>query len=230
MSRNLVNESSGETSIKIPIPAKEPNIYGRKVVDDILLFLSRNRFNRFSRSELAQKFDYSESTVLRAVDTLEKNGLVVSEFKGNTKLTSINRSRLSVPEDPLLRISQEEFQEPTKVATETLVQELDGVIGIILYGSVARGDADRQSDIDLWVAVKEERSSNQMKVNEIEKNLAEERFDGERYDFHIVVEALDTIPAFTEDIARIVMSGIPVYKTDEFQKLRNILAHGRYNE
>jgi predicted nucleotidyltransferase len=89
--------------------------------------------------------------------------------------------------------------------------------------SVARGSADRKSDIDLWVLVRENRSRNQRRATEIGQELSEQRIDGERYDFHVVVESPTSVPAHTEDIAEIVASGIPLYKTEEFEKFQSLV-------
>lgn len=45
-------------------------------------------------------------------------------------------------------------------------------------------------------------------------------------DTDIVVEALQSIPAFTEDSSEILTAGIPVHRTEEFDELRTMLAHG----
>jgi hypothetical protein len=97
------------------------------------------------------------------------------------------------------------------------------VLGILVYGSVARGEADRQSDIDLWVLVREHRGRNQRRAAQIGKELASQQFNGERYDFHIVVESPASVPAHTEDIAETVVSGITLSETEEFEKLQTIM-------
>ncbi len=161
---------------------------------------------------------------------LAENDLVEYKPEGNRKPVQINRTRLAVPDDPLLRVPQEEYHEPVKAAVDRLQSDLDEVLGIVLYGSVARGEADRRSDIDLWVAVDESRAAAQRAVNRIADELEERRFGGERYAFHIAVESVDSIPAFTDDIREIVVSGITVYETEAFQTLQNILTHQQTDE
>ncbi|UWG49160.1 Minimal nucleotidyltransferase (plasmid) [Halanaeroarchaeum sp. HSR-CO] len=218
-------------SISVSIPAKNTELYGSRVTDDILLFLSRNRFEEFTQREVARHLDEaSETTVRRVIATLAENELVTVEDAGNKKLVQINRQRLSVSDDPFLQIPQEEFQWPVKVATHEIEERLDGVSGVVLYGSVARGEADRRSDIDLWVLVDEERAEQQRMASYIEDDLEDREFDGERYDFHIAVESIESLPAFTEDISRIVRSGIPTSKTENFETLRNLFVHGDHNE
>ena len=77
--------------------------------------------------------------------------------------------------------------------------------------------------MDLWVLVREGRSRNQQRATELAKDLAETRIGGERYEFHIVVESPESVPAYTDDIASIVTAGIPIYRTDEFDQFRSLM-------
>lgn len=230
MPQNMGSQEDTGISIRTPIPANDPGLYGPGAVDDVLLFLSRHRYESFTPGELEEWIDYSEMTIRRATDVLANNDLVEYKPEGNRKPVQINRSRLSVPDDPVLRIPQEQYQKPVKSAVEKLTAELDDVLGVVLYGSVARGEADRQSDIDLWVVVKKDRGAAQRAANRITDELEEQRFEGERYAFHIAIESVESVPAFTDDIREIVLAGIHVYRTDDFRKLRNILAHGDTDE
>jgi len=223
MSRRSEERSEAGISIRVPIPASEPKLYGRSAVDDVLLYLSRQRYDAFTPSELTECVDHAESTIRRAVDVLEANDLVIVEREGNRTPVRINRARLSVPDDPVMRIPQPEFHRPVRAATDRLTAELEEVVGVVLYGSVARGDADRRSDIDLWVAVRSDRPSNQRAASRIVDELESQRFDGDRYDFHVTVESVDSIPAFTDDVAEILRAGIAVSQTEEFETLRALL-------
>lgn len=230
MRQSVKNGLESSTSILVPVPAGDSNLYGNSATDDILLFLSRHRFEQFTQRELTAHINYSEPTVRRAVDVLQNNDLVEVDHDGNRNRVGINRERLSIPDDPFLRIPQTEFQQPVKAATEKLQSALEELVGIVLYGSVARGEADRRSDIDLWVVVNGKRAENQREASEVERQLEDQAFDGQRYDFHVAVESTASIPAFTEDISRILRSGISVYETESFETLRNTLVHGEYNE
>jgi predicted nucleotidyltransferase len=211
------------TTISLQIPAGDPDLYSSKATDDVLLFLSRHRFDVFSIGELARQTDHTKPTVTRAVDALEANDLVLDAPAGNRRQIQINRQRLSVPEDPLLQIPQPEFQPPVKATVDRLTNQLSNVLGIVLYGSVARGEADRRSDVDLWVLVSEDRAPNQRTANGIVQDLEDETFDGDRYAFDVDVEAVASIPRYTEDIREIVLSGIPVYETEQFETVEQLL-------
>jgi len=193
------------------------------VTNDLLSFLIDRPFEEYTLRKLASLVGTTHRTVSLAVDILEDNDLVVVTPEGNKKLVGINRDRIETPENDVLRIPQPEFQQPVREAVDALVDQLDDVLGILVYGSVARGKADRQSDVDLWVLVRDNRSRNQQRAAELAKDLAETRIDGERYGSHIVVESPASVPAYTEDIASIVTAGIPVYRTDEFEQFRSLM-------
>lgn len=210
-------------SISFQVPASDPEIYKNKATDDILLFLSRHRFGEYTLTDLAAQTGHNKQTVRRAVDVLSANDLVRSNPDGNSRLVSINRERLAVPEDPYLKIPQREFQKPVKTAVDELTTRLETIVGIVLYGSVARGEADRRSDVDLWVLVSEDRSEAQRVANRTERDLEDREFESGRFDYDIDVESAASVPAYTDEIREIVLSGITVYETSQFDIVANLL-------
>ena len=218
-------ESSGSyrATITVQIPATNPDIYRYEMTDRLLQFLIGRPFEGYSQRELASLFEVSPGSVANAVEVLEDNGLVLVERDGNKKLVRINRERVELPDEPVLRIPQVEFHEPVRRAVTELRDALGDVLGILVYGSVARGTADRKSDIDLWILVRESRGRNQRRAAEVGSELSERRIGGDRYDFHLVVESPNSVPAYTEDVAQIVTSGIPLYETEEFEQFRSLM-------
>lgn len=223
MEREVKRGAVEGVAISLPIPARDPDLFKHKATNDVLLLLSRHRFEEFTIGELARQTGHTKPTAGRAVDVLSGNDLVVEESEGNRRLIEINRERLAVPDDPLMQISQEEFQEPVKAAVEALRNDVEQVLGIVLFGSVARGGADRRSDVDLWVLVAEDRAESQRRVNELELDLEEETFDGERYSYDIDVEEVASVPRYTENVREIVLSGITMYETEQFEKVQKLL-------
>lgn len=212
-------------SISLPIPAQDPTLFSSKATNDLLLFLARHRFTEFTINRLADQLDYASNTISRAVDDLENNDLVQVRHEGNRRLVAINRERLTVPADPIMRIPQIEYHEPTRRAVRELTDEIPDLVAIILYGSVARGEADRQSDIDLWLLVTENRAAAQRTANTVAQRLEDAGFNrnNERFDFHIDVESVMSIPQYTDDISRIINAGIAVYSTEEFEQAKTII-------
>lgn len=216
--------------IILDLPAHEGGLFASEIINDVLLFLSRHHEDAFSVTELADAINRSRPAVTKAVDTLSENDLVVEQREGTRRMIGINRERLSVPDDPYLHIPQGEFHAPTKAATETIVERLDGVLAVVLYGSVVRGEADRRSDIDLWVLVETDRSENQRRANEIREELEEKTFDGSRYEFDIDVEALPAVPNYASDIREIIQTGLTTHETEKFETVQNMVLHGELDE
>ncbi|WP_115891645.1 nucleotidyltransferase domain-containing protein [Haloferax sp. Atlit-48N] len=218
------------TSISLDIPAQDANLFKSQAVHEVLLFLSRYHSDSFSITELADAVDYSQPSISKAVDVLTANNLVIDRREGNTRLVHVNRARLSRPDDLFLQIPQSEFQPPVRTATNELVENLDGVIGILLYGSVARGNADRLSDIDLWVLVEEDRMANQRTANRVRQDLEERQFETGRYAYDIDVESLPAIPNYTEELREVLRGGLVVYDSEKFETVRKMVFHGELDE
>lgn len=225
------NTDSGTgASISLDIPAQDTGLFKSQAAHDVLVFLSRYHTDEFSMVDLADAVDYSRPTITKAVDTLVANNLVTDRREGTTRLTQINRDRLSRPDDPLLQIPQSEFHAPVRTAVKQLVEQLDTVIGVVLYGSVARGTADRRSDIDLWVLVEEDRMANQRTANTIRQDLEAREFDTGRYAYEIDVEALPAVPSYTEELQEILSDGIVIHDSEKFETVREMVFHGEFNE
>jgi predicted nucleotidyltransferase/biotin operon repressor len=216
--------------ITLNIPADDTGLFGSEAIDDILYFLSRHHEQRFAITDITEAVQYSRPTVSKAVKTLKNNGLVVDRREAGSRLVQINKKRLSIPEDPYFRIPQAEFREPVKEGIHSLMQELHDIIAIVLYGSVAQGEADRKSDIDLWVLVREDRMRNQRVANDVRKELEEMEVGNDRYGYDIDVESLKAIPNYQNDIQKILSRGIPIYTTQEFDTVQSMVLHGERDE
>ena len=223
MDRETESVTNSGVSISLSIPAQDPDLFKHKATNDVLLFLTSHRFSDYSLRELATRIGHSTQSVRRAVNVLSANGLIVESPESNRRLTQINRDRLTVPDDPVLRIPQAEFQTPVNAAVEELREQISEIVGIVLYGSIARGEADRRSDIDLWVLTRSGRAKSQREANAVARDLEDATFDGNRYAYDIDVEAVQAVPTYTKDIREIVVSGIPLYTTTDFETVANLL-------
>lgn len=230
MKTNSNDYSGDNTQITVDIPLRDGRLFKGEATDDILLFLTRHHDELFSMTDIANAVDYTRPTITKTVDVLSNNDLVVEKRDGTRRLVQINRDRLIRPDDPFLEIPQSEFHAPVKAATEALLDELDDILAVVLYGSVARGDADRRSDIDLWVLVREDRMGNQRRANRIRQSLGENTFDGDRYAFEIDVESLQAVPNYADELRKIFHDSIAVHRTDEFDTVRSMVLHGDVDE
>ncbi|MDS0297525.1 nucleotidyltransferase domain-containing protein [Halogeometricum sp. S1BR25-6] len=230
METDTNDNSSNGAQIAVDIPLQDSRLFRGKAADDILLYLARHHNESFSMTGIAEAVNYTRPTITKAVDCLSNNDLVVEERDGSRRLVQINRNRLTIPDSPYLQIPQSEFHAPVEAATEALIEELNGVLAVVLYGSVSHGEADRRSDIDIWVLVRENRMSNQRRANQVRKSLEENTFDGNRYAFDIDVEGLQAVPNYVEDLREILQNSIVTHRTGGFDTIYSMILHGSVNE
>lgn len=208
----------GQASVEIPVPTPDPSLFRHTATDDLLQLLVDNPYEQFTIRELGRITDNAPQSVKRAVDVLGSNGMVVVETEGNRNLVSIDRARLSKPDDPILRIPQPEFHQPVRTALDRIQDELEEVDGVLVFGSVARGRADRQSDVDLWVLAGDR--ADQHRANELAMELGRERFDGDRYEFQILVETPETARGHSDRLEDIFADAITLLDSDELRDLK----------
>jgi len=58
-------------------------------------------------------------------------------------------------------------------ATITDADDVDDLLGIVIFGSVARGEADSQSDIDCFVVVDGDRTTVRRRITDVVEHLRE---------------------------------------------------------
>jgi predicted nucleotidyltransferase len=221
---NAKEENAAQVTVDIPL--LDERLFAGEAMSETLLFLIRHRDESFSMADIAEAVGYTRPPVTKAIDILSNSDLVVEERDGTRRMVHINRDRLTLPGDPYLEIPQSKFHAPVKAATERLLDELDGVVAIVLYGSVARGEADRRSDVDLWALVREGRMENQRRANRVRQSLEEEAFGGDRYAFEIDIEGLQAVPNYADELREVLRDGIAVHRTDEFDTVRRMVFHG----
>lgn len=224
---NAISEQTG-AGITFPLPCPETRLFRYAVTPTVLNLLADTPDASFTIRDLHRATDRSLDNVRHAVAALEEVGLVTVTAEGNRKLVRINRARLTLPDDPVTTVPQPEFQQPIRAAVSRLRAELDDVRGIVLFGSVARGVADRQSDIDLFVLVGDHQATNQQTAHEVANDLSEERFDGERYRFQVLVESVETAQNYGERLRDVFRDCITLSETPRLRELkREILTNGR---
>lgn len=152
-SSNDPENHAGNAFLALPVPIRDGDLFKHSGSAPILNFLTDNPEFGLSVRQLSRLTEVSDRATADAVDALAANGLVEVHHEGNARRVRIDRSRLHDPEDPIERIPQVAYRTPVRVIARYVRDELDDVLGIVLFGSVARGDADRNSDVDLWVLV-----------------------------------------------------------------------------
>jgi predicted nucleotidyltransferase len=207
-----------QATVGVPVPAPDPDLFRHTATDDLLRLLLDNPYEQFTIRELGRLTDNAAQSVKRAVDVLETNEIIVVDTEGNRRLVGINRTRISKPDDSVLRIPQSDFHPPVRAALDRIREDLEEVSGILVFGSVARGHADRQSDIDLWVLAGDR--AEQHRANELAKELGQQRFNSDRYEFQILVETPESAQSHGDRLEEVFADAITLVDSDTLRDLK----------
>jgi len=212
MNRKNVQSPDGceGTYVCLPLPLGDHEAFRHRAAADILHILADNPDRAFSNRELHRVTERGMSSVNAAVRSLEALGILQVDRTGRSNAVQINPERFVRSDDPVTTIPQSEFHDPVRAVRDRLMDTLGDRAAIVLFGSVARGEADRASDIDVFAVVDDDRMAAQRAAHSIEEAIASEQFDGDRFEPHIVVETHDA--AATHDRIRdILVDGITLH-------------------
>lgn len=215
-----MNNDNEAVSISIDLPLPEQRVFSSETVSEILELLVNNPYQEFSKSQLQELTGRGWSSIQKGVKILESLKLVNTKFEGKSNLISLNTEKVDKPSDPVFSISQDSFREPVRRFKEKVLGEVDYVAGVLVFGSVARGEADRASDIDILVVVEDELTSARRKVTDIVSELEEEEIEGDRYEFEALVESVETTEKRGERIRNIFSEGLVLHRTKKLEKLK----------
>lgn len=129
------------------------DVLGSKIKLNLLRALSRTESDHTGR-ELARLIGYSHNATRSALEDLERSGLVIQRQAGRANLYSIDQDNI-IYTDILtyaFRIEDELLDRIAEIVSKQAGRELSS---LILFGSVARGDEDPGSDIDMVVVFKD---------------------------------------------------------------------------
>jgi predicted nucleotidyltransferase len=212
-------------SFNFPFP--EERVFRYQAMQDILHHLVNNPMEWFTQKELAGITGADISSISRAVDLLGKLGIL--EIKeGVPTLIRISQDHLE-RDDPLFSVPQEEFRAPIQTFLKEVESGVEGadeiieLVGVILFGSVARGTADRSSDIDLLLVVDGDLTLARRLGTKIARRLEDRKFGGDRYEFEVLVETPDSALSHCEQLRELFREGILLKRTDGLREVRDAL-------
>jgi len=230
-------ESEQRVTLTVPFPFGDKQVFRYQALEDIIEVLIRNPFRSFTVSQLRDLTDSGSKTTTNAIALLEQLDLVDIEPVGRSKQVSLNRERASIPDNPLFAIPQDEFRPPVRAVLERAPEVIPSFSALVLFGSVARGEADRRSDIDLWVLVKDTDDLLQARraATELAANLSDRRFHGragerergDRYGFEVLVESVETAESHDEKLVDILATGIVLEDSEALQRVTDAVLNGR---
>lgn len=221
---SISGESGSGVYIKFPLPDKR--LFRNQATEDVLTLLLRNPHTEFTVTELRETTEHGGDTIQTALEVLEAAELIQTRKEGRKKLISANRENFHNPDDPVLSIPQEDFRDPVKAFLDELEDVEADIVGVILFGSVARGEADRASDIDLQVIISGDLSKSRRELHEVRQEIEEQEFKGERYELQLLVESVESAESYGEDLKEIFSEGIKLKETEELEQVTEAVFRG----
>jgi len=206
-------------------PDADTDVFRIGAADDVLRLLADAHDTEFTIPELVDATDVTRSTVWRAIDLLDSIGAIQIRETPQRNYIAINPDRLR-KDDPILAIPQSEFHAPIQAFVDrvqdaiTDADDIDNLLGIVVFGSVARGEADRRSDIDCFVVVDGDRTTARRRITDVVADLQSDRFDGDRFAFEPYVESAESARRAGSKLRDIFAEGITVFGSDDLNSLR----------
>jgi predicted nucleotidyltransferase len=222
----MSDEETGGVFISLPFP--EEQVFRYQAADDVLDLLYRHPHREFTVTQLRDVTEHGGKSVDNALKILDGLDLIEKRRDGRHSLIRINHDRIRKPGDPLLEIPQKEFRKPVKAFLEQAKQrEEDNLVAVILFGSVARGEADRTSDIDIQVIVEDDLMEARRSLQEARQDVAETKFDGHRYEIQLLVESIDTAKDYGEKLRELFSQGITLCSTEKLGEVQEVVFGGK---
>lgn len=225
-------DTEGDLSIElhIPFPFGEEQVFRYGAMEDVLELLTRNPFREFTVRQLREITGNGSKTTTRAVDLLQQLDLVSVDESGRSRNVQLNRDSVTIPDEPLFAVPQDEFREPIREYTDRAQTKVPSFSALLVFGSVARGEADRQSDIDIWILIDDDDDLLQARrtATDIGVNLGEQRFGNQRnrYEFEVLVEsvtsALDHAKA-EASIDEVLAEGIVIEDSEALERVKDVI-------
>lgn len=234
----MVTNSVQSTSIHLPFPFGQERVFRYEALEDIIQLLIRNPFRTFTVTQLRDLTDSGSKTTTNAVNLLEQLDLVAVQMEGRRKEVQLNRERVDIPDDPLFSVPQDEFRPPVRAFVEQAPNVIPSFSALTLFGSVARGTADRKSDIDLWVLIEntDELLTARREATSLADELSERRFadertrrtghEGDRYEFEVLVESVESATNYDDEIVGILREGIVLVESQALTRVKDVVFDG----
>ena len=213
---------STKVMLDFPFPGKR--VFRYQAMQDILHHLVTNPLQEFTQQELASITDADISSISRSINLLEELGVITVSEDRPAKIT-VDTDHIQ-QSDPLFTIPQPEFRKPVDGFLTELdnrieeTAEITDLIGVLLFGSVARGTADRRSDIDLLIIVDGDLTHGRRVCTAVARELEDKSFAENRYEFEVLVETPATAVSHSEELTEIFDTGLVLAGSDRLKELR----------
>ena len=176
---------------------KFTDLLGREYKGEVLKFLKDNPDDFFSINEIAEKTSGSNPSVKKFLEELSDIGLVKFRKKGGSYLIEYNPdSRYDEAVKSIFKVEIDELWRKASMYGYLLRNDdqiSEHIESVVLYGSVARGTADSNSDIDILILTDGKIDENE--VMETALKISKEESDEEIE----IVPMVETIEEFRDN-------------------------------
>lgn len=120
---------------------------------------------RWTLTDISEESEIPKTTVWRSINRLEDKNFVEVSKKRNLNIIKVKNTDVF---KRILELSSSDIKEMKKTAEEYAdeIKKINGVKKCILFGSVARGTADFNSDIDILILVEEKNKEIEEKIRD----------------------------------------------------------------
>lgn len=197
--------------IKIPLQNEATEkIFRWSYARDLLMLLAKDPLEYFTVSDIINRLDIrSRDSLTKLLEAMEDADIIKSTRMGRKRFISINRELVEIPKEPIFQIPQKEYQNVVKKILERIVK-LSDVEKVILFGAVARGTADRMSDLDILVIGKNV-TKLQEKTSKVAYDCRTGKMFEERFEVNIRVISIEEVKRSRGFIKDALNEGIKLY-------------------
>lgn len=118
-----------------------------RITQKILPYFFLHPYKEIYLNQMARLFEVDRGNLVKKLAELEREGLLMSEFRGNQRYYRLN------PDYPFLKEYKTIFEKTFGVESfiKKVFSPIPGIQKLILFGSYVRNEMDPESDIDLLV-------------------------------------------------------------------------------
>ena len=136
-------------------------LFGNKNLINIINFLIESD-EELSQTKIRNKIKMSKATLIKWLKYLEKNNFVNIKIEGVSKLYKLNKENTILKQFKILN---------NIIKIQELTNLIKNNIKIYLYGSCARGEDSKESDVDLLIIGNIKRHEIIEEINKLSKKL-----------------------------------------------------------
>lgn len=141
-----------------------------KIVQEVLGYFFLQEDSSLYVNEMSRLFKTDRGNLIKKLRSLEKDGILISEFKGNQKYFSLNKRFPLLREYKKIILKTVGFERDIR----DLLRGLEGIKAAYIFGSYALDKMDLSSDIDILVIGNQDTIELQKRISKLQGKINRE--------------------------------------------------------